>query len=100
MFVGSLLNLGLTFLLLLSSLVGGSGQALLVTVLQNVPDVSGQTWGVEVVVAGCLGEVLPLVEVFITDGTGAVRDVALSQAFLGKLLTIQDVKRAKNYRQS
>ena len=97
MFVGSLLNLGLSLLLLL--LVGGSGQALLVTVLQNVSDVSGQTWGVEVVVAGCLGEVLPLVEVFVTDGTGTVGDVALSQAFLGKLLTIQDVKRANNYRQ-
>ena len=99
MFVGILLNLGLTLLLLLPSLVGGSCQALLVTVLQNVPDVSGQTWAVEVVVAGGLGEVLPLVEVFVTDGTGAVRDVALSQALLGKLLTIQDVKRAKNERQ-
>lgn len=48
-------------------------------------DVAGQTLTVEVVVAGSLGKLLTLVEVFITDGTGAVWDVSLSQLLFGQL---------------
>ena len=48
-------------------------------------DITGQTMAVKVVVAVGLGELLTLVEVFVTDGTGAVGDVSLSQLLLGQL---------------
>lgn len=66
-------------------LVGGSRLVLLVDGVQYVSDVAGQTLTVEVVVAVSLGELLTLVEVFITDGTGAVWDVSLSQLLFGQL---------------
>lgn len=66
-------------------LVGGSRLVLLLDEGQYMSDITGQTMAVKVVVAVGLGELLTLVEVFVTDGTGAVGDVSLSQLLFGQL---------------